>query len=107
MLPLANVMIAFTLFGFSYLVLGPLAWVFTTGLILGYMVYRTMYYAIHTRKPPLPFLKVLWRMASPSLSGQSFWHFYAILGCYTKSETPKICDRWTHKTKIAFKLRFT
>jgi 4-hydroxysphinganine ceramide fatty acyl 2-hydroxylase len=59
--PLANVMITFTLFGLSYLVMGPLAWFFTTGLILGYMVYSTMHYAIHTIKPPFPFLKVLWR----------------------------------------------
>jgi 4-hydroxysphinganine ceramide fatty acyl 2-hydroxylase len=59
--PLANLVITLCLFGLSFLFLGALACFFTAGLLFGYMVYSSMHYAIHTIKPPFPFLKVLWR----------------------------------------------
>ncbi len=59
--PLANVLITMTLWGLSFLFMGTISCFFTAGLVLGYMTYSTMHYAIHTIKPPFPFLKVLWR----------------------------------------------
>lgn len=59
--PMVNAILAALFFLIAKLLLGTLAYLFTPGLILGYLLYSSMHYAMHTIKPPFPFLKTLWR----------------------------------------------
>ncbi len=57
--PLPGILIISTLFLLSYLLMGAYAWFFIPGLVLGYMFYSLIHYAIHHINPPKRF-KNLW-----------------------------------------------
>lgn len=59
--PLVNIAIIILLFGFFYLLMGNLVYLFLPGIIFGYLAYSTIHYVIHKFKPPFEFLKPLWR----------------------------------------------
>ena len=53
--------ISSTLFFFFWLVLDKIIFAFFPGLILGYLIYGSMHYAIHAWNPPFKWMKGLWR----------------------------------------------
>ncbi len=59
--PLVNLLLASVFVAFFYLILGGLTFIFTPGLILGYILYSSIHYSIHKFKPPFAFLKPIWR----------------------------------------------
>jgi len=59
--PLVNIVIIALLFGFFYLLMGNLVYLFLPGIIFGYLAYSTIHFVIHKFKPPFEFLKPLWR----------------------------------------------
>jgi len=59
--PLVNITIIALLFGFFYLLMGNLVYLFLPGIIFGYLAYSTIHFVIHKFKPPFEFLKPLWR----------------------------------------------
>lgn len=59
--PLVNILLAAVFIGLFYLILGGLTFIFTPGLILGYILYSSIHYSIHKFKPPFAFLKPIWR----------------------------------------------
>lgn len=59
--PLVNVILAAVFIGLFYLILGDLTFIFTPGLVLGYILYSSIHYSIHKFKPPFDFLKPIWR----------------------------------------------
>lgn len=59
--PLVNIILAAVFIGLFYLILGGLTFIFTPGLILGYILYSSIHYSIHKFKPPFAFLKPIWR----------------------------------------------
>ncbi|MEO6489960.1 MAG: sterol desaturase family protein [Ferruginibacter sp.] len=56
-----SLILAFTLFMFMYLVLGPYVFPFFPGFLFGYLIYGSMHYAIHAWNPPFKWMKGLWR----------------------------------------------
>jgi sterol desaturase/sphingolipid hydroxylase (fatty acid hydroxylase superfamily) len=59
--PLPSIILASSIFGIQYLLLGSTAFVFFPGFILGYLLYASMHYAIHAWNPPFKWMKPLWR----------------------------------------------
>jgi sterol desaturase/sphingolipid hydroxylase (fatty acid hydroxylase superfamily) len=59
--PVPSLLISSTIFGIMYLVMGPNAFVFLPGFIIGYLLYGTIHYAIHAWNPPFKWMKPLWR----------------------------------------------
>ena len=59
--PLPSVIISSSIFGLMYLSMKVYAFVFFPGFIVGYLLYGTMHYAIHSWPPPAKWLKPLWR----------------------------------------------
>ncbi len=59
--PVPSLIIASTIFGLMYLVIGTNAVVFFPGYMLGYLIYGSMHYAIHAWNPPFKWMKPLWR----------------------------------------------
>jgi sterol desaturase/sphingolipid hydroxylase (fatty acid hydroxylase superfamily) len=59
--PVPSILIASTIFGIMYVLLGSKAFMFFPGFILGYLLYGTMHYAIHAWPPPFKWMKPLWR----------------------------------------------
>ena len=52
--------ISATLLGLFYLMLGVNAFIFTSGFILGYLMYANIHYSTHTIRKPIKFLRPLW-----------------------------------------------
>jgi len=59
--PLPSIILASSIFGIQYLILGIKAFSFFPGFILGYLLYASMHYAIHAWNPPFKWMKPLWR----------------------------------------------
>jgi sterol desaturase/sphingolipid hydroxylase (fatty acid hydroxylase superfamily) len=59
--PLPSLILAVSLFGLHYLLLGTYTYSFFPGFILGYLLYASMHYAIHAWNPPFKWMKPLWR----------------------------------------------
>ncbi len=59
--PIPSLIIASTIFGLTHLALGPYAFMFFPGFLLGYLIYGSMHYAIHAWNPPYKWMKGLWR----------------------------------------------
>lgn len=59
--PLPSILLASLIFGIIYLFLGKWSFAFFPGFLLGYLLYGTMHYAIHSFHPPFPWLKPLWK----------------------------------------------
>ncbi|MFI5155070.1 MAG: sterol desaturase family protein [Chitinophagales bacterium] len=59
--PVPSLIIASVLFSLFYLLMGPIAFVFFPGFMLGYLMYGSMHYAIHAWNPPFKWMKPLWR----------------------------------------------
>lgn len=59
--PVPSLIIAFSIFGLFYLVIGTNAFMFFSGFVLGYLIYGSMHYAIHAWNPPFKWMKGLWR----------------------------------------------
>jgi len=58
--PVPSIILASAIFGIQYLLLGNFTFVFFPGFLLGYLLYASMHYAIHTWKPPFKWMKPLW-----------------------------------------------
>ncbi len=50
-----SLILASIFFGLFYLIMGKYAFVFAPGFVMGYGLYMTIHYLIHTRKPPKKF----------------------------------------------------
>lgn len=64
--PVPSLIISSVILGAMYLVawafdLQPMAFPFFAGFMIGYLLYASMHYAIHTWKPPFKWMKPLWR----------------------------------------------
>lgn len=59
--PIPSLLIAGSIFGIMYLLIGHNAFLFFPGFILGYLMYGSMHYAIHAWNPPFKWMKPLWR----------------------------------------------
>lgn len=64
--PLPGIFIISVIFGFQYAIgfvfgVKEFAVAFFPGFMLGYLIYSTMHYAIHAARPPLKWMKSLWR----------------------------------------------
>lgn len=59
--PVPSLIIASILFSIFYVLMGPSAFVFFPGFMLGYLMYGSMHYAIHAWNPPFKWMKPLWR----------------------------------------------
>jgi sterol desaturase/sphingolipid hydroxylase (fatty acid hydroxylase superfamily) len=59
--PLPSLILAASLFGLHYLLLGAYAYTLFPGFMLGYLLYASMHYAIHAWNPPFKWMKPLWR----------------------------------------------
>ncbi len=59
--PVPSLILASILFSIFYLLMGPFAFVFFPGFMLGYLMYGSMHYAIHAWNPPFKWMKPLWR----------------------------------------------
>lgn len=59
--PVPSIIIAVTLFGIMFLLMGNYAFMFFPGFLLGYLLYCSVHYAIHAWNPPFKFMKPLWR----------------------------------------------
>jgi sterol desaturase/sphingolipid hydroxylase (fatty acid hydroxylase superfamily) len=59
--PVPSLIIASSIFGLSYLIIGQHAFMFFPGFMLGYLIYGSMHYAIHAWNPPFKWMKGLWR----------------------------------------------
>jgi hypothetical protein len=56
--PVPSLIIASSIFGLFYLVMGTNAFMFFPGFMLGYLIYGSMHYAIHAWNPPIKWMKV-------------------------------------------------
>lgn len=59
--PVPSLIIASSIFGLFYLVMGMNVFMFFPGFMLGYLLYGSMHYAIHAWNPPFKWMKGLWR----------------------------------------------
>ena len=59
--PVPSLILSSVIFSLMFLIMGPNAFVFFPGFILGYLMYGTMHYAIHAWNPPFRWMKALWR----------------------------------------------
>ncbi|MBI1224070.1 MAG: fatty acid hydroxylase [Bacteroidetes bacterium] len=58
--PIPSLLLASSVFGLMYLLIGQGTLAFFPGFILGYLLYMALHYAIHTMAPPFPWMKPLW-----------------------------------------------
>jgi sterol desaturase/sphingolipid hydroxylase (fatty acid hydroxylase superfamily) len=59
--PVPSILLAASMFGLFYLLMGNSVFMFFPGFLLGYLLYGTMHYAIHAWNPPFHWMKPLWR----------------------------------------------
>ncbi len=59
--PLPSITIACIIFLLFYIMMNSLAFTFFPGFMLGYLVYGSMHYAIHSWRPPFKWMKPIWR----------------------------------------------
>lgn len=59
--PLPSIILASLIFSIFYGIMGHLSFCFFPGFLLGYLLYGSMHYAIHSINPPFPWLKPLWK----------------------------------------------
>ncbi len=59
--PLPSILLASLIFGIIYLFLREWSFAFFPGFLLGYLLYGTMHYAIHSFNPPFSWMKPLWK----------------------------------------------
>ncbi|HMP87808.1 MAG TPA: sterol desaturase family protein, partial [Lacibacter sp.] len=59
--PVPSLLAATTIFTLLYLLLANYAWLVFPGVLLGYLLYGSMHYAIHAWNPPFKWMKPLWR----------------------------------------------
>jgi sterol desaturase/sphingolipid hydroxylase (fatty acid hydroxylase superfamily) len=59
--PVPSIISASILFIIMYEIGGKYVFSFYPGFVLGYLLYGSMHYAIHTWKPPFKWMKPLWR----------------------------------------------
>lgn len=59
--PVPSLILASAIFSLLFAAMGPNAFVFFPGFLLGYLMYGTTHYAIHAWNPPFRFMKPLWR----------------------------------------------
>lgn len=59
--PLVNIVLAVVFVAVFYLLMGNLTFIFTPGIVLGYILYSSIHYSIHKFKAPFGFLKPIWR----------------------------------------------
>ncbi len=59
--PVPSLILSSSIFGLQYLAMGPVAFMFFPGFLLGYLLYGSTHYAIHAWNPPFPWMKALWR----------------------------------------------
>jgi sterol desaturase/sphingolipid hydroxylase (fatty acid hydroxylase superfamily) len=59
--PLPSIILASSIFGIMYLLMGNYAVPHFPGFMLGYLLYASMHYAIHAWNPPFKWMKPLWR----------------------------------------------
>ena len=58
--PILSVVLASSLFGFYYLLMGYYGLPFAAGFVSGYASYLVVHYTVHAWRPPNNFLKALW-----------------------------------------------
>lgn len=56
-----SIVMACIIFSLYYLIMDSFSFVFFPGFLLGYLMYGSMHYAIHTWRPPFKWIKPLWR----------------------------------------------
>jgi sterol desaturase/sphingolipid hydroxylase (fatty acid hydroxylase superfamily) len=59
--PVPSLILASVIFSLMFAAMGPNAFVFFPGFLLGYLMYGTTHYAIHAWNPPFKWMKPLWR----------------------------------------------
>ena len=59
--PLFSLLLSSLVLGISYLLIGPWAFAFTAGFILGYAIYLLIHYILHVYSPPENRFKYLWQ----------------------------------------------
>ncbi len=59
--PVPSIILAASIFGLMYLLMGRYSFPFFPGFMLGYLLYASMHYAIHAWNPPFKWMKPLWR----------------------------------------------
>lgn len=59
--PLPSIILASLIFGIQYLIMQEYAYAFFPGFMIGYLLYASMHYLIHSIAPPFKFMKPLWR----------------------------------------------
>ncbi|MEO6638916.1 MAG: sterol desaturase family protein [Ginsengibacter sp.] len=59
--PVPGLLIACIIFLLFYLAINMFAFLFFPGFTLGYLLYGTMHYAIHSWRPPFNWMKAIWR----------------------------------------------
>jgi sterol desaturase/sphingolipid hydroxylase (fatty acid hydroxylase superfamily) len=59
--PVPSLILASLIFSLLFAAMGPNAFVFFPGFLLGYLMYGTTHYAIHAWNPPFKWMKPLWR----------------------------------------------
>ena len=59
--PVPSLILSSFIFLAIYLFIGRNVFMFFPGFLMGYLLYGTMHYAIHTWRPPFKWMKSLWR----------------------------------------------
>jgi len=59
--PLVNILLAAIFTFIFFLILGPKAFFFSPGFVVGYILYSSLHFSIHKFKPPFPFMQKIWR----------------------------------------------
>ncbi len=59
--PVPSIIISCIIFLLFYVMMNSRAFIFFPGFMLGYLVYGSMHYAIHTWRPPFKWMKPIWR----------------------------------------------
>ncbi len=59
--PVPSIVSACIIFFVFYLIMGNFSFIFFPGFLLGYLLYGSMHYAIHTWRPPFKWMKPIWR----------------------------------------------
>lgn len=59
--PVPSLIVSCIIFLLFYVTMHSVAFIFFPGFVLGYLLYGTMHYAIHTWSPPFKWMKPVWR----------------------------------------------
>lgn len=59
--PVPSLILSSLIFLAMYSLIGSNVFMFFSGFLMGYLLYGTMHYAIHTWRPPFKWMKSLWR----------------------------------------------